>query len=256
MNATARPSCRNASSSIRVSTGRRAGRASQVAAGITTPSFMKLHVRGFTKKHPAVPEHLRGTYRGPGAQGGAGPHQVSRRHLRRAAADPHLHQRQPSAGEGSHQLLGLQHASASSLPIRVTPPTARRRLREFKEMVARFHEAGLEVILDVVYNHTAEGNERGPTLSFKGIDNASYYRLHAGQAALLHQRHRHRQHRQPDASAGDPDGHRQPALLGATRCMSMASASISAPSWRASRTASTTRAAFSRPAARIRSWAR
>lgn len=50
-------------------------------------------------------------------------------------------------------------------------------LREFKEMVARFHEAGLEVILDVVYNHTAEGNEKGPTLSFKGIDNASYYRL-------------------------------------------------------------------------------
>jgi glycogen debranching enzyme GlgX len=50
-------------------------------------------------------------------------------------------------------------------------------LREFKEMVARFHDAGLEVILDVVYNHTAQGNERGPTLSFKGIDNASYYRL-------------------------------------------------------------------------------
>jgi glycogen operon protein len=50
-------------------------------------------------------------------------------------------------------------------------------LREFKEMVAKLHAAGLEVILDVVYNHTAEGNERGPTLSFKGIDNASYYRL-------------------------------------------------------------------------------
>ncbi len=50
-------------------------------------------------------------------------------------------------------------------------------LREFKEMVARFHDAGIEVILDVVYNHTAEGNELGPTLSFKGIDNASYYRL-------------------------------------------------------------------------------
>jgi glycogen operon protein len=50
-------------------------------------------------------------------------------------------------------------------------------LREFKEMVARCHDAGIEVILDVVYNHTAEGNERGPTLSFKGIDNASYYRL-------------------------------------------------------------------------------
>ncbi len=50
-------------------------------------------------------------------------------------------------------------------------------MREFKEMVARFHDAGLEVILDVVYNHTAEGSELGPTLSFRGIDNASYYRL-------------------------------------------------------------------------------
>src|SRR5262249_16373705 len=50
-------------------------------------------------------------------------------------------------------------------------------LQEFKEMVARFHAAGLEVIIDVVYNHTAEGNELGPTLSFKGIDNLSYYRL-------------------------------------------------------------------------------
>src|SRR6201999_918550 len=48
---------------------------------------------------------------------------------------------------------------------------------EFRKMVARLHDAGLEVILDVVYNHTAEGNERGPTLSFRGIDNASYYRL-------------------------------------------------------------------------------
>ena len=50
-------------------------------------------------------------------------------------------------------------------------------LREFKEMIARLHDGGLEVILDVVYNHTAEGNELGPTLSFKGIDNRSYYRL-------------------------------------------------------------------------------
>ena len=50
-------------------------------------------------------------------------------------------------------------------------------LREFKEMVARFHEAGIEMFLDVVYNHTVEGNERGPTLSFKGVDSASYYRL-------------------------------------------------------------------------------
>ena len=54
-------------------------------------------------------------------------------------------------------------------------------ITEFKQMVAHFHDAGLQVILDVVYNHTAEGNERGPTLSFKGIDNASYYRLRPDQ---------------------------------------------------------------------------
>ena len=68
-------------------------------------------------------------------------------------------------------------------------------------MVARLHDAGLEVILDVVYNHTAEGNERGPTLSFKGIDNASLLPAAAGQTALLHQRHRHRQHAEPEPSA-------------------------------------------------------
>ncbi len=49
-------------------------------------------------------------------------------------------------------------------------------VNEFKELVSTFHHNGLEVILDVVYNHTAEGNENGPTLSFKGIDNATYYR--------------------------------------------------------------------------------
>src|SRR5690606_20825145 len=51
------------------------------------------------------------------------------------------------------------------------------KISEFKEVVAHFHQEGLEVILDVVYNHTAEGNELGPTLSMRGIDNASYYRL-------------------------------------------------------------------------------
>ena len=75
-------------------------------------------------------------------------------------------------------------------PLRSTPDFA---FAEFKEMVAHFHDAGIEVILDVVYNHTPEGNEKGPTLSFKGIDNASYYRL-APDRALLHQRHRHGQY--------------------------------------------------------------
>ena len=78
----------------------------------------------------------------------------------------------------------------------------------------RLHAAGIEVILDVVYNHTAEGNELGPTLSFRGIDNASYYRLVAGQPAPLHQRHRQRQHAQPAPSARAADGDGFAALLG------------------------------------------
>ena len=139
-------------------------------------------------------------------------HQVARRHHRRAPARPYFHQRQPAARKGPEQLLGLQFdrlfRPRSALCLR-----RRQSLREFKEMVARFHEAGLEVILDVVYNHTAEGNERGPTLSFKGIDNARIS-ADARPTALLHQRHRHRKHAQPQPSAGHPDGHRQPAILG------------------------------------------
>ena len=57
------------------------------------------------------------------------------------------------------------------------PPGPASSSREFKEMVKAFHRAGLEVILDVVYNHTCEGNEHGPTLSFRGLDNAIYYML-------------------------------------------------------------------------------
>ena len=60
-------------------------------------------------------------------------------------------------------------------------------------MVRALHEAGIEVILDVVYNHTAEGNHLGPTLSFKGIDNPAYYRLVDDDRAVLHGLHRHRQ---------------------------------------------------------------
>ena len=81
---------------------------------------------------------------------------------------------------------------------RATCPTAP--AEDMRIAVRRLHAAGIEVILDVVYNHTAEGNEFGPTLSFRGLDNASYYRLRARQSAPLHQRHRHRQHAQPVAT--------------------------------------------------------
>ncbi len=67
---------------------------------------------------------------------------------------------------------------------------------EFKEMVKALHKAGIEVILDVVYNHTCEGNRMGPMLSLKGIDNTTYYRQVAERSALLHGLHRHRQHPQ------------------------------------------------------------
>ena len=97
---------------------------------------------------------------------------------------------------------------------------------EFKEMVARFHAAGIEVILDVVYNHTAEGNELGPTLSFKGIDNASYYRLLPDQNALLYQRHRHRQHLQSLASSAFCKWSQTSCAIGCRRCMSTVFVSI------------------------------
>ena len=73
-------------------------------------------------------------------------------------------------------------------------------------MVAAFHKAGIEVILDVVYNHTAEGNQLGPTLSFRGIDNASYYRM-VPESPLLYGLHRVRQHAKYATPQGAPAHH-------------------------------------------------
>ena len=93
---------------------------------------------------------------------------------------------------------GATTRSASSRPhseYAATGPHGEE-VREFKGMVKALHRAGIEVILDVVYNHTAEGNHLGPMLSFKGVDNASYYRLVPDDRALLHGLHGHRQHAQ------------------------------------------------------------
>jgi isoamylase len=134
------------------------------------------HVKGFTKLHPAVPEKLRGTYAGLGTKEvvqyvkSLGVTSVELLPVHTFINDSHLLE-QGLTNYWGYNTIGFfapDPRYASDVP---------NSLREFKEMVARFHEAGLEVILDVVYNHTAEGNERGPTLSFKGIDNASYYRL-------------------------------------------------------------------------------
>jgi isoamylase len=134
------------------------------------------HVKGFTKRHPAVPPNLQGTYAGMGTKEvieyvkSLGITAIELLPVHTFINDSHLLE------------LGLNNYwGYNSIGFFAPDPryasAPEQCLREFKEMVARFHDAGLEVLMDVVYNHTAEGNERGPTLSFKGIDNASYYRL-------------------------------------------------------------------------------
>jgi isoamylase len=134
------------------------------------------HLRGFTKLHPAVPQKQRGTYKGLGTHevidyvNSLGVTTVELLPIHTFINDSHLLERSLTNYWGYNSIgFFAPDPRYASEPEQC--------LREFKEMVASFHDAGLEVILDVVYNHTAEGNERGPTLSFKGIDNATYYRL-------------------------------------------------------------------------------
>ena len=139
----------------------------------------EMHVRGFSMRHPDIPEALRGTYAALATE-------PALDHLKRLGVTAvelmpvhhHAHDRH-LVEAGPDQLLGLQQlrllrAGAAATPASRTPAGA---VREFKRMVRALHAAGIEVILDVVYNHTAEGNHLGPTLSLRGIDNASYYRL-------------------------------------------------------------------------------
>jgi isoamylase len=136
----------------------------------------ELHVKGFTKQFPGLEKHLRGTYAGLGAEPvikyikELGVTSVELLPIHFSINDSHLLEK------GLTNYWGYNSIGFFAPDTRYAHDRAHA-LREFKEMVARFHDAGIEVILDVVYNHTAEGNERGPTLSFRGIDNASYYRL-------------------------------------------------------------------------------
>jgi glycogen operon protein len=136
--------------------------------------ILEMHVRGFTIGHPGVAERQRGTFA--------------------ALASPAVIDYLIGLGVTAVELLPI-HAAVSERPLverglvnywgyntigffapdpRFLPAGA---IGEFKTAVKRLHEAGIEVILDVVYNHTGEGNHLGPTLSFRGIDNLSYYRL-------------------------------------------------------------------------------
>jgi isoamylase len=158
----------------------------------------ELHVRGYTRRHPAVPETLRGTFAG--------------------LATPPVVDYLKGLGITAIELLPIQafvhdhrlvkHGLSNFWgynPIAYFAPhpgyLAAERVDEFRAMVDVLHAAGIEVILDVVYNHTAEGNELGPTLSFRGIDNDSYYYLldddkrgyhdYTGCGNALDLRHRH-----------------------------------------------------------------
>ena len=138
----------------------------------------ELHVKGFTATHPEVPEEIRGTY-------AALAHPVITGYLTRLGVtavelmpvhafldDKHLIER------GLSNYWGYNTISYFAPEARFSSAGGHgEQVGEFKSMVKALHRAGIEVILDVVYNHTAEGNHLGPTFGFKGIDNATYYRL-------------------------------------------------------------------------------
>ncbi|MDR6944068.1 glycogen debranching protein GlgX [Mucilaginibacter pocheonensis] len=141
-------------------------------------TIYEMHVKGFTQLHPQIPEALRGTYAGIA-------HPASIKYLKELGvtavelmpvhhfiSDRYLKERGLSNYWG-YNTIGFfaPDARYSSGGVKGE------QVNEFKHMVKELHKAGMQVILDVVYNHTAEGNHLGPTLSFKGIDNVSYYRL-------------------------------------------------------------------------------
>ncbi len=140
------------------------------------------HVKGMTARHPSVPPHLRGSYLGMSNPAvidhllSLGVTAVELLPVHQFVDETHLMERGLTNYWGYNSLgYFAPHAAYSSTGSRGQQVT------EFKRMVKDFHAAGLEVILDVVYNHTAEGNHLGPTLCWRGIDNANYYRLSSGR---------------------------------------------------------------------------
>jgi isoamylase len=140
--------------------------------------IFEAHVKGFTHLHPDIPEAIRGTY-------AAIAHPITIGYLKELGittlelmpvhhfvTDWHLEER------GLTNYWGYNTIGFFAPDIRYSrPKSAGGQVDEFKQMVKELHKAGIEVILDVVYNHTAEGNQMGPILSFRGIDNANYYRV-------------------------------------------------------------------------------
>ncbi|MFP4288472.1 MAG: glycogen debranching protein GlgX [Bacteroidota bacterium] len=139
----------------------------------------ELHIKGFTKKFPGIPEEIKGTY-------AAMRHPEVINYLKRLGVNAveimpvhHFIHDRHLVEEGLSNYWGYNSINffAPHPEYSSTSNAGVEQIYEFKNMVKSLHEAGIEVILDVVYNHTGEGSEMGPTLSFRGIDNASYYRL-------------------------------------------------------------------------------
>jgi glycogen operon protein len=138
----------------------------------------ELHVKGFTKLHPGVPEEHRGTFLGISSD-------AAIEHLRSLGVTTvelmPVHERADEPAVSARGLTNYWGYSTLSFfaPDRRFATPGGDATREFKTMVKRLHEAGIEVVLDVVYNHTCEGDAFGPTLSLRGVDNRVYYRLEA-----------------------------------------------------------------------------
>jgi glycogen operon protein len=138
----------------------------------------EVHVKGFTQRHPGVRDDLRGTFAGLASEPAV-------EHLKSLGITTvellpvhHIADEQFLAERGLTNYWGYSSIGyLAPHALYAATGTRGEQVREFKGMVKALHAAGLEVILDVVYNHTAEGNHLGPMLSFKGVDNRSYYRL-------------------------------------------------------------------------------
>ena len=147
--------------------------------------FYELHVKGFTKRHPDVPTILQGTYAGLASEAPIA-HLQSLGVTAVELMPVHFHADEKSVVD--RRLVnywGYNTLGYFAPDPRFCSSGPENAVGEFKEMVRTLHAAGIEVILDVVYNHTAEGDHNGPVLSMRGIDNASYYRLDADRSHYI-----------------------------------------------------------------------
>jgi glycogen operon protein len=141
----------------------------------------EVHVKGFTMRHPGIPAELRGTYAGLGHEAAVahlvdlGVTAVELLPVHESIPEAFLVQRGLTNYWGYNTIGYFAPGQAYSAAVRAGHPGGQ--VTEFKAMVDALHAAGIEVLLDVVFNHTAEGNQLGPTLCYRGLDNPAYYRL-------------------------------------------------------------------------------